>query len=215
MTAELRGKTIASLLDILVVHPENALDRVELAAHMKKVFGATPSDVPPLPSATASPTWRSSLSDHPAGLPALWKQAVKMKSGKATTTWSIPAEIHKFHTARADQLTYDQPILQYMLWYCVLMCRTQDGNEVPNRLADGKVFIITKPGGSGPDKMRFISLLDSTGKLLFGYWLPTSWTRIDTGSLDSPLDEGGLIVRRSDMRLVDELVERQALSKIR
>ena len=32
--------------------------------------------------------------------------------------------------------------------------------------------MIPKPCGSGPDYMRFINLLDSTGKLLFGYWLP-------------------------------------------
>ena len=95
-----------------------------------------------------------------------------MKNGKATTTWSIPAELHKFHLSIADQLTFDQPIPQYMLWYCVLMCRTQHGDEVPCRLADGEVFIIPKPGGSGPDYLRFINLSDSTGKLLLGYWLP-------------------------------------------
>ena len=153
------------------VPPEKALDPVELAAHVKKVFGATPSNAPPLPSATAPPTWRSSLSDHRAGLPALQKQALKMKNGKATTTWSIPAELHKFHLARADQLTFDQPIPQYMLWYCVLMCCMQHGDDAPYRLADGEVFIIPNPGGSGPDYMRFINLLDSTGKLFFGNWL--------------------------------------------
>ena len=93
-------------------------------------------------------------------------------TAELTTTWSIRAEIHKFHLARADQLTFDQPIPQYMLSYCVLMCRMQHGDEVPYRLADGEVFIIPKPGGSGPDYTRFINLLDSSGKLLFGYWLP-------------------------------------------
>ena len=32
--------------------------------------------------------------------------------------------------------------------------------------------LVVKPRGSGPDVMRFISLPDSTGKLLFEYWLP-------------------------------------------
>ena len=138
---------------------------------MKKVFGATSSLVPPRPSVPPTPDWSSSLSDHFAGLPALWKQALKMNNGKATTTWSVLAELHKFHLACAEQLTFDRPIPLYMLWYCFLMCRIQYGEEVPYQLADGKVFIIPKPGGSGPDFMRFISLLDSTGKFLFGYWL--------------------------------------------
>ena len=47
------------------------------------------------------------------------------------------------------------------------MCRIQHGGEVPHQLTDGEVFIIPKPGGSGPDYMRFFNLLDSTGKLLF------------------------------------------------
>ena len=51
------------------------------------------------------------------------------------------------------------------------MCRIQYGEEVPYQLADGEVFKIPKLGGSGPDFLRFINLLDSTCKLLFGYWL--------------------------------------------
>ena len=58
---------------------EKALDPVALAAHMKKVFGATSSPAPPLTSASATLAWRSPLSDHFAGLPALRKQALKMK----------------------------------------------------------------------------------------------------------------------------------------
>ena len=33
-----------------------------------------------------------------------------MMKGKATTTWSVPAELRKFHLASADQLTFDRPI---------------------------------------------------------------------------------------------------------
>ena len=49
------------------------------------------------------------------------------------------------------------------------MCRMLHGDEVTYQLADGEAFILSKPGGSGPDTMRFITLSDSTGKLLFGY----------------------------------------------
>ena len=48
------------------------------------------------------------------------------------------------------------------------MCRRHHSEEVPHRLADGEVFIIPKPSGSGPG---IIFMLDSTGKLLFGHWL--------------------------------------------
>ena len=84
----------------------------------------------------------------------------------------IPAEPRKFQLARADQLSLGQPISLYMLWYCVLMCRIQIGDEVPYRLPDGDVITVPKLGGSGPDCMRFINLLDFTGKLLFGCWHP-------------------------------------------
>ena len=46
-------------------------------------------------------------------------------------TWSVPAELYKFHLARAHQLSLGQPIPLYMLWYCVLMCLIQHGGEVP------------------------------------------------------------------------------------
>ena len=64
--------------------------------------------------------WRPSLSDHFAGLPALRKGALKVKNGKATTTWSVPTELYKFHLARSDKLNWGQPIPLYMLWCCVL-----------------------------------------------------------------------------------------------
>ena len=89
------------------VPAEKALDPEASAAHMKKVLGATSSPAPP-----ATPARRSSLTDHFAGLPALGKQALKRKNGKATT-WSVPA--HKFHLARADQLTLAPPVPPYML----------------------------------------------------------------------------------------------------
>ena len=38
-------------------------------------------------------------------------------------------------------------------------------------LADGEVFTVPKPGGSGTDCMRFINLRDSMDMLHFGYWL--------------------------------------------
>ena len=82
-----------------------------------------------------------------------------------------PAELHKFTwPVRINSHMIDQSTL-HMFWYCVLMCRIQYGDEAPYQLADGEVFITPKPGGSGPDSMRFINLLDSTGKLRFGYWL--------------------------------------------
>ena len=136
--------------------------------------------VPPQSSASATPAWSSSLSDRFAGLPALRKQALKMKNGKATTTWSVPAELHKFHLARADQLTFDRPNHLFMLWCCVLMCRIQHGDEVSNRMADGEVFVIPKPGGSGPDFLRSSNLLDSTGELNFQYWLSCLLVPIQT-----------------------------------
>ena len=46
--------------------------------------------------------------------------SAQMKNGKATTTWSVPAELHQLHLARADQLTFDRPIPLHMLWYFVL-----------------------------------------------------------------------------------------------
>ena len=158
-TVELLGNTAVFLLDTRqlvksrAVPLEKPLDPVALADHKKKVYGATSSPAPPLPSASATSAWRPSLSGHIAGLPALRKQALKMKNGKATATWSVPAELHKFHLALADQLTIGQPIPLCMLWYCVLMCPTQDGDMVPCPLADGEVFIFPKPAGSVPDHM--------------------------------------------------------------
>ena len=79
-----------------------------------------------------------------------------MNSGKATTKWSIPEELHKFHLARADQLTFDQPIPQYI----------QHGDEVPHRLA--RLSLFRNQVDRAQTCMRFINLLDPTGKLLLG-----------------------------------------------
>ena len=73
------------------------------------------------------------------------------------------------------------------------------GDEVPYQLAD-EVFNIPKPGGSGPDFMRFINLLDSTGKLLFGCWLSyvlEPYRHRHFGFTDG---RGFLTVWRSDMQ---------------
>ena len=66
-----------------------------------------------------------------------------------------------------------------MLWYCVLMCCIQHGDEVPYRLADGELVTFPKRGGSCPDYMRFTNSLGSslhTGS-------PPAWTQTGTGSL--------------------------------
>ena len=85
------------------VPPEKALDPVELAPHLKKVFGATPRECSAVAfSESSSRHGAHPLSDHFAGLPAHRKQALKMKNGKSTTTWSVPAELHKFYLSRAD-----------------------------------------------------------------------------------------------------------------
>ena len=93
-----------------------------------------------------------------------------MKNGKATATWSIVAELHKFHLASADQITCEaNPPL-----HALVLC-----SDVPNTawrwgpalMAEGETFRTPKPSRSGPDCVRFINMLDSKGKLLFGYWL--------------------------------------------
>ena len=58
----------------------------------------------------------------------------------------------------------------------------QHGDEVPYRLADGEVFTVPKPGGSGPNYMRFINLLDSTASSSLVIGPLASWTHTDTGS---------------------------------
>ena len=163
----LAGHTRRSVIPRAVT-PEKALDPGAHEAYVKKVCGATSSLVPPQSSVSATQAWPSSLSDHFCRTPALRKQALKKKkkNGKATTTWSVPAELHKFHLA--NHIGSANPSA------CsgtAFFCRMLRGDEVPYQLADGEVFTITKPGCSGPDFMRFINLLDSTGKFLFGYWL--------------------------------------------
>ena len=88
-----------------------------------------------------------------------------MKNGTAATTWSS--------TSFTLPVRINSQLIDQSLFTCsgTLMCRIQHGEEVPHQLADGEVFIIPKQCGSGPDFMRFVNLLDSTGKLLFGYWL--------------------------------------------
>ena len=100
---------------------EKALDPVALAAHMKKVFGHRPQRQPP-------------------GLAFIAQRPLCRTSRRAPEVSLRPA----------DQLSLGKLIPPYMHWYCVLMCRIQHGDQVPCRLADGEVFTIPKPGGSGP-----------------------------------------------------------------
>ena len=104
------------------VCPEKALDAVELAAHMKNVFGATSSPAPPQSSASASPAWRSlcrtSCSSQEGAqegerngdddtVDSCRATQVSLRSGGSTHTWSANSSQHTLvlclgmsHTAR-------------------------------------------------------------------------------------------------------------------
>ena len=73
---------------------------------------------------------------------------------------------------------------------CAAMCRIQHGDVVPYRLADGEVFTIPEPSGSGPGYMRFTNLPDSTATSSLDTGFPMSCTHTDTGRLVSPSAEG-------------------------
>ena len=62
-----------------------------------------------------------------------------MNNGKATTIWSVTAELHSYHLVWGDQISFGQPILLWMFWHRVLSCCVKNGNEDPYRLVDGEV----------------------------------------------------------------------------
>ena len=163
------GSTAVFLLDtrrsvkLQTVPSEKAKDLEELAPHMKKVSGATKSSpAPPQSSASATPAWRSSLSDHFARPLALRKKALKMKNGEgdedmveSCKATRVPRDPNGSAHIWPANPSLHAPVLCLDVSYTARRC-------APSSSGGRRGFRYPETRRNGPRRY----------KLLFGYWLP-------------------------------------------